>query len=232
MNGARRAAGPQPEHKAAPLRPAGGEESNGRVNGARRAAGLAAALAVLLAGCGIRSTTVPVDAGAAPARSACTLSDGDLPDAIRDPRPAGPTDTLLVEWKVVYLVCNGQVDRVVREGRITGTRVEVAGQLLDELGRTTRTDERRAGYETSVPVPVKVMGPREGDPRGTLRLGVELDALPPFALGQIVCTLSYALADRGPVELAGPEGGPVREYSCNTRIRTEPDAGPEAGTPV
>lgn len=202
-----------------------------RARGPRRVASAVLTGVLLLAGCGIRATTVPVDAGAAPARTACTLSEGDLPWTVHEPRPEAPSSGLLVDGKVMYLVCNGQVDRVLRDGTLTGSGVRIAGKLLDELGRTVTPDELRAGYETAVPVPLDVKGPGEGDPEGTLRLSTALDTLPPFALGQIVCTLSYVLEDGGPVRLAGP-AGQVREFSCGSRLRTDPGAGPEAGNPV
>ena len=78
------------------------------------AAALAAvgvALAALLAGCGIRTTTVPVDAGPAPSRVACAA-----PKA-----PAAPAADVVV--RKVFLVCNTQVTPVNRSVEVRDRRV-------------------------------------------------------------------------------------------------------------
>ncbi|NEE33656.1 hypothetical protein G3M53_50460, partial [Streptomyces sp. SID7982] len=66
----------------------------------RSAVSLAGLLAVaaLVSGCGIRTTSVPVDAGAAPSRVPCRLSASDV--ATRSP------DSVSAE---VYLVCASQL---------------------------------------------------------------------------------------------------------------------------
>lgn len=192
----------------------------------------AVALVLLATGCGIRTTTVPVDAGSAPSRLACALSAERVPSPAAEPSRPAPSDTLRVDRKVVYLVCNEQVDRVVRRGEVTGRRLEVAGELLRELGRDTSGREMQQQYETAVPPGLKVSGPRPDEPRDALRLSERLDDLDSFALAQIVCTLSHTLADGGEVSLGGPGDDPLRRFQCTTELRTDGSAGTEAGTPL
>ncbi|GAA3374727.1 hypothetical protein GCM10020367_39740 [Streptomyces sannanensis] len=159
-----------------------------------------AALGVLgLAGCGIRSTGVPVDAGAAPSRVSCEVP--------RDGTTAS-SDRISVR---VRLVCGSQLVQVERrvpapEGGDTD-RVRLARTLLHELRRETPATEKAAGVSTDVPAGLQVTAGREGDPEGTLRLSKDPGDLPAFALSQIICTYaeggSTATAD-GTVLLAGP----------------------------
>ena len=108
-----------------------------------RLLGLLGLTAVLLSGCGIRSTEVPTDFGAAPTRVGCSLSGSD---DVRT-RAGG-------EFPVqVYLVCTSQlvtVDRTVTlELDSSSDRVMVAQALLGQLGKalTARSEERRVGKE-------------------------------------------------------------------------------------
>ncbi len=184
-----------------------------------------AALAGLLAGCGIQATSVPVDAGSAPSRVACALPapgpGGDLPGTVEVP---------------VYLVCSQRaspVPRRVRQGRLN--RVATARMLLDELERKPDGAEVKAGFASEVPIGLTLSGPAPGDPAGTLRLGQDPRDLPSFAVGQVVCTFADSLEGSPDdfVVLGGPDPRrPPRRYVCDDALRTDPDAGPTAGTPV
>ncbi|MFD5345762.1 hypothetical protein ACFWJY_18870, partial [Streptomyces anulatus] len=105
----------------------------------RTAASLAAVLAAaaLASGCGIRTTSVPVDAGAAPSRVPCRLSSSDV--ATRSPDSVGVT---------VYLVCTSQlvtVDRPVAADATGSDPLVVARALLKEVQQAPPANERRAG---------------------------------------------------------------------------------------
>lgn len=183
------------------------------------------ALAGLLTGCGIQATSVPVDAGAAPSRVAC---------AFPSPGPGGFTDgTTTVR---VYLVCSQRVSPVqrrVRERRLD--RVETARLLLDELERKPDGPEMSAGFASEVPHGLGVSDRAPGDPSGTLRLDQDPRDLPSYAVGQLVCTFADSLQGSPDdfVVLGGPDPRvPARRYVCDDALRTSPDAGPTAGTPL
>jgi hypothetical protein len=184
--------------------------------GGRTAA--AVALAVLaLAGCGIRPTQVPVDAGPAPSRMVCELS-GELPGS-------GP-DSLELE---VELVCSSQllsVERAVELPSAGGApdALRVARALLRELQREPSAAEREAGFTTEVPEAMTVERPLPGDPGGTLRLSLQPEDVPPTALAQVVCTLvaNRTVSPDGTVVLGGPGGYPPREYLCPREVRDRP----------
>ncbi|GLF94256.1 hypothetical protein [Streptomyces yaizuensis] len=169
---------------------------------------------LLLSGCGIRTTQVPVNDGPAPSRPPCAVSGAPAAEGF-------PVR--------VYLVCASglkPVDRVVElpaESAHDG-RVRVAGALLAELRRQPSETEREAGFTTDVPDPVVVGGARPGDPAGTLRLSRQPEDLPPTALAQIVCTFaeSQAAVAGGAVVLGGPGEYPPRGYSCQERVRERP----------
>lgn len=198
-------------------RPAGGPA-------ARRWRALAgvAALAAVTAGCGIRTTSVPVDAGGAPSRVPCSLSETSAgttaPDAGMPAR--------------VYLVCASgleAVDRTVRPGDGTSAgaaRVATAQALLDAMREQPSQSERQAGFTTYVEGPLTVAAGRAGDPEGALRLSRQPEDLPPAALAQIVCT--YGEADvtsvRGAVVLGGPGKYPVRRYVCDESVKERPES--------
>ncbi|MER6913782.1 hypothetical protein ABT354_19100 [Streptomyces sp. NPDC000594] len=179
-----------------------------------RAALVLAAGALLLAGCGIRTTQVPVDAGPAPSRLPCAVSGETAAEGFPHR---------------VHLVCASRlkaVDRSVEppaDGAPDG-QVRVARLLLDELEREPSAAEREAGFTTDVPGPIGVRGARPGDPAGTLRLSRQPEDLPGAALAQIVCTFaeSQAAAAGGAVILGGPGEYPARGYSCPERIRERP----------
>lgn len=225
----------KPQKPLRPLQPLGSAALH-RVTAALRALALLGALVTLATGCGIRSTSVPVDAGAAPSRASCVLpgqretadenDDGNLP--VR-----------------VYLACGSRVSPVERHVALPdgddSERLPVARGLLDALRAAPDSEEEAAGFKTAVPRELKVSGAREGDPPAALRLSEPLKDLPSFALAQIVCTYADTAAagsDRS-VILGGPGDGdaagePPRRFRCDTELRTHPhaDAAATAGTPL
>jgi hypothetical protein len=205
-----------------------GRNARPRGRAARRSTGiLAAALPVLLAaGCGIRTTTVPVDAGPAPSRLGCVM-----PRVSGAPEP----DTVL---RQVYLVCATQVTPVRRSVPVPAgafDRLAWISALLDQLQREPLTTEAPSGFATAVPRALKLTGPVKGDPREALRLSQPPDELPSFTLAQIVCTLTAAtdLLPTRTLLLGGPTPAtPLRAYTCTSDLRTRPDAADTAGVPV
>ena len=175
-------------------------------------------LAVLLAGCGIRSTEVPTDYGPAPSRMRCSLAEPDGSDA---------TPGLPVR---VFLLCGSSlvsVDRAVRvpDGAAdTARRVLVAQGLLDQLAAQPSATEKQAGYTTDVPAGITVKGPRHGDPEDTLRLGTAPGDLTSYARAQVICTFadSAAAEGDGSVILAGPDDRAPRRYTCTDEVRARP----------
>lgn len=194
----------------------------------RRTRAAAAALAVLtgavvlvLGGCGIRSTTVPVKASAAPSRVPCAVSGESI-------TPQAGAEGVPVR---VYLVCASQLESVDRtaevpEGKGVENRVQVAQALLVELQRQPSPTEHEAGFATYVRGPLVLSGAREGDPGGTLRLNRQPEDLPAPALAQIVCTLaeSGATDTGGGVVLGGPGDYAPRGYQCSTRAKERPES--------
>jgi hypothetical protein len=187
-----------------------------------RTAGLVA-MAALLAGCGIRSTQVPVDAGPAPSRASCAVPH---PDSTPEPG---------TEPRSIYLVCGMQVTPV-RRSVAAGAG---PSELLAQLHRSPLAAESRADFSTEVPGSLAILRPWKGDPLGTLRLNQPLEELPSFALAQIVCTLTDPTPSLGtatpahPVLLAGPTStSKPRPYACTPDLRTRPDAADTAGIPL
>ncbi|MFJ9544321.1 hypothetical protein ACIRPX_44955 [Streptomyces sp. NPDC101225] len=176
-------------------------------------------LAALLAGCGIRSTEVPTDFGAAPSKVRCSLPEPDV--AVQTSRG------LPVQ---VFLVCGSSlvaVDRTVRVPDGTADsqrRVLVAQGLLDQLAATPSAAEKEAGYTTVVRGGTTVGGPHAGDPEDTLRLSSSPGDLTSFALAQVVCTFSDSAAAEGDgsVILGGPGREPLRRYECTDEVRSRP----------
>ncbi len=189
------------------------------------AAATALVLGCALSGCGIRATSVPVDAGPAPTRVSCALPDS-----------GASTDALGMMTVQVYLLCSQRlspVQRSVRERRLD--RVETARLLLGELQRRPDRSEDRGGFVSEVPDDLIVSGPAVGDPPEALRLDQDPQELPMYAVGQLVCT--FADTQAGSTDHSVVLGGPdprsaVRRYRCDDDLRTDPDAGPSAGTPV
>ncbi|MFE9909083.1 hypothetical protein [Streptomyces clavifer] len=192
---------------------------------ARAVAALAAVVActALAAGCGIRSTSVPVDAGAAPSRVPCRTSSGQA--------SAPPQESIAVR---IYLVCASQlvtVERTVEVDEGRSGAVLVAEALLDELRRSPSADERRAGFTTDVPSGLRVGGAHKGDPTGTLRLSEQPEDLPAESLAQVVCSYaeSEALGTGGSVVLGGPGTYAPRAYLCTSETKSRPDNVPTLG---
>ncbi|RPK59489.1 hypothetical protein EES43_18510 [Streptomyces sp. ADI96-02] len=199
--------GHMPGRTARPVR------GRGRVR--RSAAVLAAVLAVAAAasGCGIRTTSVPVDAGAAPSRVPCRLpasNDGDR-------APGGGTAE-------VFLLCASQLVPVNRPVTALSDPLPVARALLGQVQQTPSAAERGAGFSTAVPAGLRVGPPRASDPAGTLRLSSRPEDLSAEALAQLVCTYaqSKALVRDGSVVLGGPGSYPPRGYACTSRTKTRP----------
>ncbi|MET8136084.1 hypothetical protein [Streptomyces sp. NPDC005251] len=186
-------------------------------------------LAVLVTGCGIRSTQVPTDFGPAPSRVPCALSGPDISSQSAHGVPVQ-----------VFLLCSAQLVTVDRSVRIPdGTaeaarRVLVAQALLDELAETPSTPEEQAGYTTDVRGGMTVSGPHDGDPEDTLRLSTSPEDLTSTALAQIVCTFSDSAAarDDGSVVLGGPAPAPLRSYECTPEVRAAPGDESPASTAV
>ncbi|MFD5032870.1 hypothetical protein ACFWM0_20975 [Streptomyces sp. NPDC058405] len=204
-------------------RPRGIRTGGGRTGGSRPAVAFArlagaVALAVCAAGCGIRTTSVPVDAGPAPSRVPCEVSGKDV---ITQTHPGIPV--------FIYLVCASELAAVERTARIPeekvfDSRVQIGQALLDELQAQPSSAEREAGFTTSVRGTLLVSAPREGDPAGTLRLSLQPEDLPAAALAQIVCTFAESDATDGQVVLGGPGDYPPRRYGCDQETKRRPDS--------
>ncbi|MCX4818933.1 hypothetical protein OG883_03235 [Streptomyces sp. NBC_01142] len=188
----------------------------------RAAAALATVLTavVVLGGCGIRTTQVPVDAGPAPSRMPCEVSGADI-------SPQAQPQGVPVR---VYLVCASQLESVDRTAKLPGqkaddSRVLVARVLLDELQKEPSSPEHEAGFATYVRGPIVLTGPRKDDPAGTLRLSRQPEDLPAPALAQIVCTFaeSRAATTSGSVLLGGPGDYAPRGYQCSTGTKERPE---------
>ncbi|MEU8681448.1 hypothetical protein [Streptomyces sp. NPDC048611] len=195
-----------------------------RRTGRRTAA--VAALALAAAGCGIRGTSVPVDAGGAPSRVSCRAPAGE-------PAPNAPGRT----QATVYLVCGSalaQVERAValpKGTAATDPRLPTARALLKELQRQPSTDEDRAGFSSALPRDLKVTAPRADDPSDALRLNIRPDDLPSFALAQLVCTYgaSPALGRTHAAVLGGPGDDTAHRYDCSDDVLANPDIAENAG---
>lgn len=183
---------------------------------------------LVLSGCGIRATTVPVDVGAAPSRVSC-----DTPA-----QPAGESGVQGFR-ATVELVCGSQlvgVERVVpvpekRSGR--DPVALVAQALLEALEKQPSGEERDAGFTTGVPDGLSAAPARQGDPAGTLRLSRKPEDLPPVALSQVVCTLAASDAVSPgagqAVVLGGPDADPPRAWECTEAVRSRPESVPTLG---
>lgn len=183
---------------------------------------VAAALAVSVTGCGIRTTSVPVDAGAAPSRVPCSTTTGGT--------TGSPVQGVPVR---VFLVCGSQLEAVDRrsplpEEKAGGDPVRTAGGLLAQLLAEPSESERRAGFTSAVRGPLVVSGGHSGDPAGTLRLSRQPEDLAPTALSQLVCTFAESSAGAGghTVLLGGPGAYEPKRYRCTTELRERPESAP------
>lgn len=184
----------------------------------------AALCAVLATGCGIRTTSVPVNAGPAPSRVPCAMPAEDITTQAQQGIPVQ-----------IYLVCASElvtVDRAVQVRETASDRLRIARALLDELRLEPPSTEEQAGFSTHVPGTLRVDGPHAGDSKGTLRLSVQPEDLPSEALAQIVCTFaeSESLVPDESVTLGGPGDYAPRAYLCTTETKTSPKAVPTADT--
>ncbi|WP_342781376.1 hypothetical protein [Streptomyces roseicoloratus] len=194
---------------------------------ALRRTGLAAlGAALVLSGCGIRTTSVPVDAGAAPTRVPCSVPGDRVVTGAPSRAPLR-----------VYLVCGAQLEAVERrsplpEEKAAGAPVRTASALLAQLEGEPSEEERRAGFATAVKGPLVVSAARAGDPKGTLRLSRQPEDLPPTALAQIVCTFAESTAGEpggsgttaDSVVLGGPGPYGPRRYTCTTELKERPES--------
>ncbi|MFE6742536.1 hypothetical protein [Streptomyces tubercidicus] len=191
----------------------------------RRTAAVAA-LALAAAGCGIRGTSVPVDAGGAPSRVSCKAP-------VSEPAPNPPGGSRAT----VYLVCGSalaQVERTVslpKSSAATEPPLPAARALLKELQRQPSSEEDRAGFSTALPQDLKVTAPRAGDPAQALRLSIRPEDLPSFALAQLVCTYgaSPALGRKHAAVLGGPDDAAAHRYDCSADVLANPDIAENAG---
>ncbi|WP_326800348.1 hypothetical protein OG946_23470 [Streptomyces sp. NBC_01808] len=166
---------------------------------------------MLATGCGIRPTSVPVDAGSAPSRAECAPG-GSSPAA----RSAGGETV-----RAVYLVCGTQLAPVPRNVPDDLAGTELAARLLAELEREPGEDEKQAGYSTAVSGLRVVDGP-SGDPAGTVRLSRDPQGLGSPMLAQLVCT--YAAGEERTAVLAGPDAGdPPYTYRCTDDALRAPE---------
>lgn len=180
------------------------------------------ALTALATGCGIRTTSVPVDAGAAPSRVPCSVTQEGATGAAVQGVPVR-----------VFLVCGSQLEAVDRrslpEEKAGGDPVRTASGLLAQLLAEPSESEQRAGYTTAVRGPLVVRGGHKGDPAGTLRLSRQPEDLAPTALSQLVCTFAASSAGAGEqsVLLGGPGAAYApKRYRCTTELRERPESTP------
>ncbi|MFG3115194.1 hypothetical protein ACGF4C_12395 [Streptomyces sp. NPDC048197] len=201
-------------------RPAGRRAGRGW----RRAAGAVALLTLAATGCGIRGTSVPVDAGGAPARVSCKAPAGEA-------APGEGTRATL------YLVCGSalaQVERTLPPAKAPAgadVRLRTARALLRALQQPPSPDEEKAGFSSALPADLKVEGPHPGDPADALRLSLPPDDLPSFALAQLVCTYgaSPALGRTHAAVLSGPDRTTPHRYDCSADVLSNPDIAEHAG---
>lgn len=160
----------------------------------------------------------------------CELSATDL-------APQATPSGMPVE---VFLLCSGALVRVNRSVQVAESadeaqrRVVVAQGLLDALAGDPSDVENEAGYSTAVPPGLGVTGPAPGDPEDALRLSTAPDALPQYALAQIVCTFadSAAAGDNGSVVLGSTSAESLRRYECTPEIQSAPSKGNPPSTEV
>ncbi|MFI8764686.1 hypothetical protein ACN9M0_22915 [Streptomyces sp. R-07] len=183
---------------------------------------MAAALTALVTGCGIRTTSVPVDAGAAPSRVPCSVTE----DGTTGPAAQGVPVR-------VFLVCGSELEAVDRrsplpEEKAGGDPVRTAGGLLAQLLAEPSESERQAGFTTEVRGPLTVGAAHRGDPAGSLRLSRQPEDLAPTALSQIVCTFAESSAGAGghTVLLGGPGPYAPKRYRCTPELRERPESSP------
>ncbi|CDR09194.1 hypothetical protein [Streptomyces iranensis] len=191
---------------------------------------LTGAVALLAAGCGIRGTSVPVDAGAAPSRASCRT-----PESERAVEGMGRGSVR------IYLLCSSRilsVSRTTRQGDEKTSRepVRVAQALLEQLRLPPAAAEVSAGFSTAVEDWVEISGPAKGDPDSALRLNRPPEEIQSLALAQIVCTFAdtTVAGDDGKVVLGGPDSqrDPLKAYQCTEEMRRNPTIAVNSGVLV
>ncbi|MFD7919206.1 hypothetical protein ACFV3R_08285 [Streptomyces sp. NPDC059740] len=192
------------------------------------------AVVVLPAGCGIPTTKVPVDAGAAPSRVSCLAPGSEASPTTPDQAPASPR----AGHATVFLVCGSALVAVGRSddslGASASSRQDTARALLAQLRHRPSTAETRAGFSSTVPESLVAQESLPGDPPRSTRLSVQPDDLPAFALAQIVCTFSQAAVtgSDGSVWLGGPagrRGTTPHRYACSPDVLAHPDIAQNRG---
>ncbi|OIV38568.1 hypothetical protein BIV57_04740 [Mangrovactinospora gilvigrisea] len=173
----------------------------GRSTRNRRTAGALGVLGVLaaLAGCGIRPTAYPVDAGAPAGRADCPSAS----------RPTAEAAAATESASVLYLVCG---DRLATVARLTDTPPTAASLLY--LLR-----QEALPYTTAVPQGLSTADAKDGDPAGAIRLSTDPARLSGWARAQLVCTFATNLhRGTGGIPLGGPDGA-VHEEDCAQATR-------------
>ncbi|MFC7217336.1 hypothetical protein ACFQLX_03995 [Streptomyces polyrhachis] len=167
---------------------------------------LGGVLAALLAGCGIRPTSVPVDAGSAPSRARCGVK----------PPPVPREDARLRD---VFLVCGPKLALVRRKLEQTapgaGEQRTAHEELLHYLTTELTPSERADGYTTQVER-IAVLPPHRGDPARAVRFDHDPEQLSKEGLAQLVCTFAALSDDRK--ALLGTAGR-LRTYTCTSEVR-------------
>ncbi|HSA52716.1 MAG TPA: hypothetical protein VLH10_21735 [Yinghuangia sp.] len=190
---------------------------------------------LLVAGCGIRATEGPINAG----------------DPARRPSTQGNTASPGTANHAIYLIRDGRPQAVQRGGAVVlptparntmrptsphdPERWSLIVRLLLELGQGPSADEAAQGWSTALPPGgVKPADPLPNDPVELVRLDLaSLDALDPLALGQIVCTLQHA-AKSHPISF-GARQGPGVAQDCaafGSTPAAPPTAARTAATPT
>ncbi|WP_448332796.1 hypothetical protein [Streptomyces sp. DSM 41534] len=181
---------------------------------------LTGAVALLAAGCGIRGTSVPVDAGAAPSRASCRA-----PASEQTAEGIGRTSVR------IYLLCSSRILSVSRAARLGDEKtapepVRVAQALLEQLRLPPTAAEAAAGFSTAVEDWVEITGPAKDDPDNALRLNRPPEEIQSLALAQIICTFAdtAVAGDDGKVVLGGPDSqrDPLKAYQCTEEMRRNP----------
>ncbi|MCD9592106.1 hypothetical protein [Streptomyces sp. 8ZJF_21] len=181
---------------------------------------LTSAVALLAAGCGIRGTSVPVDAGAAPSRASCRA-----PASEQTAEGIGRTSVR------IYLLCSSRILSVSRATRLGDEKsapepVRVAQALLEQLRLPPTAAEAAAGFSTAVEDWVEITGPAKDDPDNALRLNRPPEEIQSLALAQIICTFAdtAVAGDDGKVVLGGPDSqrDPLKAYQCTEEMRRNP----------
>lgn len=181
---------------------------------------LTGAVALLAAGCGIRGTSVPVDAGAAPSRASCRA-----PASERTTEGIGRTSVR------IYLLCSSRILSVSRTTRLGDEKtsrepVRIARALLEQLRLPPTAAEAAAGFSTAVEDWVEISGPAKDDPDNALRLNRPPEEIQSLALAQIICTFAdtTVAGDDGKVVLGGPDSqrDPLKAYQCTEEMRRNP----------